>query len=649
MKARHLFGALATVASIPLLAAGCEPAPLGQLVVIVKTDMAPPKDFNKLRIEVFNEGNLKFQFEGPVPGDPEDTARIVLPSTLGLVAPEDPTNSIRIAIGVRSGGKEGPVRVVREVVTTIPVDRTAMLNVPIQFLCKNDDIPFDNNGNLKSGDCPDGQTCIAGRCEDNVIDSSTLPDYDPDSLFGGSDDPSKGLCFDVQTCFAEAELIDELNFDLDTCTFPVPAGISADKLNLALGVESDGICNGRGCFVVLDANSDTGWKINEGGTKVILPLGVCDNLKSNDPSGLKVLQIVQAATGDGCPQKDFTYPTCGPWSAVQPAEPPEPIPTSIAGAQDHPISVALLSTQTGTFAYWTNNGNNSIKGASLEGGPLISIDSSEGPRDLVTTDKALIFSAAGANNQGSIYAFLSNAGGGDPLVQLETGLNQPDGIAIAGNKVFWTEFLEQGNVTVGLLNGAFSAFTSTTTLATGMAYPVRIAADSKFVFWTNEGTFQDKNGTVTRLDHTKPGATPEVLAPAPLSAPRALAIDFAADGTAKDLYFATIADGKVWRITNVSAATPGQPEIFADGLFAPNGIAVDEKNVYIANRGDGTIAVKAKDAGLPVEPTVIATGQKNPGQILVKDGFLLWVNEGPSASDTKEGSIVKYDVSQLGQ
>ena len=78
MRKWHLAAAVLTVAGIPALSAGCEPAPLGELVLIVKTDMAPPKDFNKMRIQVFNEGALKFNYEGPVPGDPADEQRIVL-------------------------------------------------------------------------------------------------------------------------------------------------------------------------------------------------------------------------------------------------------------------------------------------------------------------------------------------------------------------------------------------------------------------------------------------------------------------------------------------------------------------------------------------------------------------------------------------
>lgn len=640
-----LFAPLAALA-IPLCAAGCEPEPLSQLVVVITTDMAPPKDFDILRIEVFKEGALKFQFEGPVPGNPDDETRVVLPGTLGLLSPEDPSDAVRIAIGVRNGAS-GPVRVMREAVTTIPQERVAMLNLPLQFLCKKEDIPFDNNNKLKS-ECGEGKTCIAGRCEDSAIDSSTLPNWDPAKVFGGSKDPAKGTCFDVQTCFAEAELIDTTKLDLTTCTFPVPASIGAQNLNLALGVEADGICNGRGCFVVLDANSDTGWRVNPEGNTITLPQGVCDNLMNDIPSELKVLQIVQASTSDGCPQKDLTYPTCGPWSAVEPATPPEPVPTSIAGAQDQPISIALLATESSTFAYWTNNGNNSVKGANLQGGPLSNFDAPEGPRDLVVTPDALIFTAAGDNNLGTLYSYRASVPEGvDPLVTLQTGLNQPDGIALAGNKVFWTEYLAAGNVYQGTLNATSSALSSVVTIAAGQAYPVRMTADTKYVYWTNESTYKDQQGSVYRFDHTTPGATPESLTPAPLVTPRALTADLDASGNAKDLYFATLADGKVWRISDVSSASPGAPEVFADGLLAPNGIAVDANNVYIANRGEGTIVYKPKTAPAGDAPLVIAEKQKNPGQIIIHNGLLLWVNEGPSEVSTKEGSIVKYDVSSL--
>src|SRR5262249_33098247 len=153
----------------------------------------------------------------------------------------------RIEIGVKGGGTMGKLRVVREVVTTVPQDRIVMLHMPIQFLCKKaDDFPpfqdLDSN-TIAPADCPDGKTCIAGACEDSVVDSETLPVYDPTTVYGGSGDPKKGRCFDVAQCFSQAELIDDTNFDPKQCSFPVPKSIDVKKLNLALGVESDGVCN----------------------------------------------------------------------------------------------------------------------------------------------------------------------------------------------------------------------------------------------------------------------------------------------------------------------------------------------------------------------------------------------------------------------
>lgn len=653
MKKWHLAGAALAVAAIPALSAGCDPAPLGELVLIVKTDMAPPKDFNKLRIEVFNEGALKFEYEGPVPGDPKDEQRIVLPSTLGLVAPEDPSNAIRIEVGVRSGGKDGPVRVVREVVTTIPADRVAMLNIPIQFLCKSDDIPFDPDGNLKPSDCPDGKTCIAGTCEDSAVDSSTLPDYDEKSVYGGNGDPAKGKCFDVATCFEKGVLVDAKTIDKASCTFPLPKGVESKKMNLALGVESDGICNSIGCLVALDANSETGWRLDDAGTNVVLPKGVCANLDPSTPSPHPILQIVQAATSGDCPQKDVTYPTCGDWSAVSSAASAKASPKSIAGAQDHPISMTIRSSASGDFAYWTNGGGNTVKGTSLDGGTLITLDSPDPPRDIIATDKALFWT--GANGLGSVNMFLDNPGQGqDPFVQLATGIAQPDGLTIFSDasvtKLFWTEFAEPGRIFTATMNASYTAFDQkgVQELVQGNSYPARMVADKSYVYWTNEGAFDKTNGSVMRVQHAVQGPTPLTFAVdgnVPLAAPRAIAIDTSGNGTT--IYFATIADDKVWRITNADAASPDPARVFADGLSAPNGIALDANRVFIANRGDGTVVYKEKTAaaGDPVKP--VASGQKNPGTMLVHKNFLVWVNEGPSASEAKEGSIVKLDITNL--
>ena len=154
----------------------------------------------------------------------------MLPSTLGLVAPEDPANSIRIEVGVRSGGKDGPVRVVREVVTTIPADRVAMLNLPIQFLWarRTTSRSSQHPGDLKSSDCPEGKTCNAacrqtkrGRFGDPARLRRRL------GVHKSNSDPSKGQCFDVAKCFESAELIDVTTLDTGAWCARSRAGIDA--------------------------------------------------------------------------------------------------------------------------------------------------------------------------------------------------------------------------------------------------------------------------------------------------------------------------------------------------------------------------------------------------------------------------------------
>ena len=108
----------------------------------------------------------------------------------------------------------------------------------------------------------------------------------------------------------------------------------------------------------------------------------------------------------------------------------------------------------------------------------------EGPRDIVITPEAVLFTAAGDNNQGSVYACPWDPPVVcDSPIQLETGQTQPDGIAVSGNKVFWTEFLELGTVKVGTLTPDSSAFTGPAqTLAIDLSYPVRIVADTNSSF-----------------------------------------------------------------------------------------------------------------------------------------------------------------------
>ena len=108
----------------------------------------------------------------------------------------------------------------------------------IEFLCVGSGKL--ENGNVAST-CADGETCIAGKCVDAKVDSSTLPDYLDKSALGD------GSCLDVATCFDDGAIA---AVDLASCTIPPTPGV-----NFALQTEGEGICGTVGCFIALDSDA----------------------------------------------------------------------------------------------------------------------------------------------------------------------------------------------------------------------------------------------------------------------------------------------------------------------------------------------------------------------------------------------------------
>lgn len=298
MLPRFIPPALGLCALSAFFACTTDEPPPGQLVLAVQTDMSLPEDVDKVRIEILSFGNVQFANDYDVGPD-----GLHIPATLGILAGKDPSSPVTIRVLSR---RQGELRTLREVVTTVPGDRTATLRVPIQWLC--DDLAEETGGGVKSK-CPAKQTCVAGRCVDKNLDSASLPDYRAEDVFGGADGPGKsGQCFDTVPCFAEgfAAQVDESD-----CTIALP-GSNADSTNVAIVTAKGGggICGSQSCLVPLDAHSDAGWQEKDG--RIALPEAVCQRL--DDGRALAV------ALTTACEPKTEGIPTCGPWSSVTPSE-----------------------------------------------------------------------------------------------------------------------------------------------------------------------------------------------------------------------------------------------------------------------------------------------------------------------------------------
>jgi hypothetical protein len=318
--------------------AGCSGKTKGQVILALQTDMSMPEDVTKVKIEVKADGVSRFDNIFII--DPNQATAEQIPATLSVVAGEKESETIElkiVALRDLPGGGDEP-RTLSKTVTTIPKERIAMLRVPMQWLCTDQDGDFITDlgdGEYESACDPVGgkeASCVAGGCKDVHIDSSHLPDFAADAVFGGSDEPgSGGKCFPTEQCFNLGE--EDLVPDADcVVTYDPP---SDEILNFAILAVNGGICSGSHCYVGLDKNRDFGWfELEEGetsggadspqraplGRRFQLPQGVCTRIADGRAVGVRV------STADECQvTKTAKYPTCGPWSSVgKDIDEPEP-------------------------------------------------------------------------------------------------------------------------------------------------------------------------------------------------------------------------------------------------------------------------------------------------------------------------------------
>ena len=293
----------------------CSQAPKapGQLVVAIDTDMALPDQVDTIELTVTANGMTALDVPMSV-GSGLDAQPI--PATLTIVAGSDPAEPVTVRV---IGWKGATPRTLRQVVTTIPTDRVALLRMPLQWLCDGTAQPIADAGLPMTGNydgaayesaCGDGSTCEAGQCVPS-LNMTPLPAYEPQAVFGGGSAPSgtgqtAGTCFDTVACLVSGSI----ETPDDQCTVAVPAGGAG--VNVGLRVADDGICDTTGttCFVPLDGDSAEGW-ISQNG-RIVLPTAVCTKLRNGLVAG-----VVVSTT---CPTKTDADPPCGAWSSVAPAD-----------------------------------------------------------------------------------------------------------------------------------------------------------------------------------------------------------------------------------------------------------------------------------------------------------------------------------------
>ena len=313
-------------AAIALSAAPSCTSNKGALILAMSTDMQTPKDISVVSVYITTNGAPKFDYIGRVRPD----GSVDLPSTLAIVEPDQQGAEVRIRV---IAFQEQKARVLRDVLTTVPHQRTALLRMPLSFLDDGSVTgtlpsvylpagPDDPNGapegdTLFQPDDPDptaadymnarcdftkGLTSVDGVCQSAVVDSSSLPDYADAEVFGDGGSVGAPACFDVASCFARTAKVNGVATTGTACSFALPPGTTAATLDVALATPSTGVPVGGLDLVPLDDDPAAGFAV--AGQTVSLARGVCAALQTPG---------VELVVATGCSSKVAATPVCQPY------------------------------------------------------------------------------------------------------------------------------------------------------------------------------------------------------------------------------------------------------------------------------------------------------------------------------------------------
>ncbi len=207
-----------------LLASACTAEEPTEIVGGVMTQIKVPEYLKAVGVLVQVEGQVKFCDAYPV-----TDGRTTLPATLGVLgtAGLSPSDTVTVQVlGLRTDLSEYDVDCVgrpfepRATNSLGIVDNVEVLVIRRRRLTFQDGrilfLPMPLKESCSDVQCPPDQTCIGGRCVAMDIDSSTLPDYQPQLAFG-----STNTCFNGDLCMPPGGSLPPLLTDPATCTFQV--------------------------------------------------------------------------------------------------------------------------------------------------------------------------------------------------------------------------------------------------------------------------------------------------------------------------------------------------------------------------------------------------------------------------------------------
>jgi hypothetical protein len=252
------------------------------------------------------------------------------------------------------------------------------------------------------------------------------------------------------------------------------------------------------------------------------------------------------------------------------------------------------------YAYWVDFGSDAVGSVPLIGGstnylltPIAAGNMAVNEPLAITVDPA---------NPSTIYWVDSKSGtvnqmpyGGGAVTQLASLRSSPWAIAVDSTSVYWIDYgmaAGTGSVnkaTIGVANGAV------TPLATDQTEPWALTVDATYVYWT----CRSNPGSVQAVPIGGGNAIPIAQNE---GAPYGIVVDPPANAQYPNppqfVFWTDFDNNTVSRAPipgTVDGGAPGSGvSVIASGQNTPASMAIDHKNVYWANQGNGTILEVAK-------------------------------------------------------
>jgi hypothetical protein len=532
----------------------------------------------------------------------------------------------------------------RDAVTTIPTDRTALLRLPLRWIDyggASGPMP-PSSGNLSTLDtqagndfgdvdpfgvvcytdpaCLGERTTIDGQCVDWKIDSSKLPTYDEAEVFGGGTSDGGGTCFDTESCFEKSN---ELVLDA-SCVAPRPPGAFTLAVKMPIGTSGTGVCVGDGCFVPLDPQDPEGWTDDPGGVK--LSPGNCKRVLDK-ASGLKLVW-------SACGSKAAFAPLCGPASTSGPGKDLPSNPPPVDGGSvdlasgDAPTDLVL---DDGNVYFLTRGGvvwrvDKNKPGTEVKVVTLPAVDASAVDfRLAINTPKLdqLVVTELRSLNR---FIRVFNTGDGGQVGQvpgLPTG-NPITALAASATDVYWID--ERGSLAVCSLVSCFASKPfGKLPDAGGLVYEP--TANVEFLTGTPPGLpSQVARANATPTDGGPLDITTVATSPGPVGA-------VAAEGGFVYWMVASTTGAIFGAPSGAALPAPGFSVVSNEDLTSPDpnlprNLVAHGGFLFWTNARDEVRAAPAARSASTAPPTTLATGQNGAHGLAVDANYIYWSSAG---------------------